>query len=343
MGDVPTDRVRGGRGCAGRRRAGPSRLRRNDCLVCRAAAPGSALVHDDLVAGRRLELEALHEAVVRGRDGSSSTCRQRSRSTRSSSRRHAGEGAELSTSYGGRHERGHAAPRPTNELAFARRRSRRCSSRRASSRSTRSTRSSSATSVISDRRTARGSWRAPSTVPGFSPTAQPPSRSSVTAASRERRWSPSRTLRDPQRRRLHAVLLLPVAGAGPAADLVQEPRLPRPYGGRAALCCASSASSLRRRSRSRCGIRRARCGISSCRTARAGPRRERGRARGARHARQHDRHRAREDVGRVSTRADPAAADPAAPRRRRARTASSSSRSHGRAARSEPLPCTMPA
>ena len=40
---------------------------------------------------------------------------------------------------------------------------------------------------------------------------------------------------------------------------------------------------------------------------------EDGRARGARHARQHDRHRAREDVGRVSTRADPAAADPAAP------------------------------
>ena len=34
------------------------------------------------------------------------------------------------------------------------------------------------------------------------------------------------------------MLLLPVAGAGPAADLVQEPRLPLPYGGRAARCAA---------------------------------------------------------------------------------------------------------
>ena len=45
-----------------------------------------------------------------------------------------------------------------------------------------------------------------------------------------------------QRRRVHAVLLLPVAGARSAAELVQEPAVPRPHGARAARAAARDGS-----------------------------------------------------------------------------------------------------
>ena len=69
----------------------------------------------------------------------------------------------------------------------------------------------------------------------------------------------------PQRRGLHAVLVLPVAGARPAAELVQGPGLPL-AGGRAsrARCCPRWASTSPTTSRSWCGTPAARCASSCC-------------------------------------------------------------------------------
>ena len=80
------------------------------------------------------------------------------------------------------------------------------------------------------------------------------------------------TARGAQPRRVHAVLVLPVAAARPAADLVQELRLPVASGGRT----ASRAARVRSRarpptSRSACGTRAPRSATSSSRSARRTP------------------------------------------------------------------------
>ena len=74
--------------------------------------------------------------------------------------------------------------------------------------------------------------------------------------------------------RVHAVLVLPVAGARSAATLVQVAALPRSHGARAA--CAAARDGLLDRtttSRSACGTRPPRCGTSCCRCDPTAPRR----------------------------------------------------------------------
>ena len=77
----------------------------------------------------------------------------------------------------------------------------------------------------------------------------------------------------PQRRGLHAVLLLPVAGARAAAGLVQGPGLPRAGGARAARGARRDGPRARpTTSRSRCGTPAARCATWCCPSARPAPR-----------------------------------------------------------------------
>ena len=72
-----------------------------------------------------------------------------------------------------------------------------------------------------------------------------------------------------QRRRLHAVLVLPVGGAGPAADVVQDARLPLAHGGGAAQGARRvRAWRFRSRARSACGTRAPSCATWSCPSAR---------------------------------------------------------------------------
>ena len=269
VGDVPAYRVRGGRGCAERGRAGPSRLRRSGCLVCRAAAPGSALI-----AARRPRRWTGSSSTrstgpsYAARDGSGSTCRQRvgPRAPRANSSRR--EGTGLSASYVGSHERGHGHDH--DERAALRGGAGGSARREALLSMTRSTRSSTATNAISGQNGARvvaHAWVDPEYRARLLADGAARSRSSVTAAS----WRHDGRRRehgcDPQRRRLHAVLLLPVACAGPAAVLVQEPRVPCPYGGRAARCATGVRPRASRRDRDQVGTRRARSATSCATTA----------------------------------------------------------------------------
>ena len=121
------------------------------------------------------------------------------------------------------------------------------------------------------------------------------SRSSATSAARASTWSRvENTPGHAQHGRLHALLVLPVAGAGAAAGLVQVGALSLARGVRSARGAApTSASSCPPRPRSACGTRPPRSAISSCRCAPTGTDGlGRGAARRARDARLDDRHRA---------------------------------------------------
>ena len=115
---------------------------------------------------------------------------------------------------------------------------------------------------------------------------------SATSARSAIIWSRSRTRRAPQHDRLHALLLLSVGGARPAAGLVQVRALPLARG-------QGSARRARRFRRRRCrrtpksasGIRPPRRASSCCRCGRPAPRAGARSARRARHPRFDDRHR----------------------------------------------------
>ena len=90
---------------------------------------------------------------------------------------------------------------------------------------------------------------------------------------RHRAHRPGEHRPGPQPDRLHALLLLPAAGAGAAAGLVQAEAVPRPRGGRSrGRCWPSSAPSSPTRSRSASAIPRRWCATSSCRSGRTAPR-----------------------------------------------------------------------
>ena len=93
-----------------------------------------------------------------------------------------------------------------------------------------------------------------------------------------------------QHGRLHALLLLPVGGAGPAAHLVQDAGLPLARGDRAARGAARvRPGGPRDAARSASGTAARSCATWCCPSARRAPRARRGRARAAGHARRHDR------------------------------------------------------
>ena len=78
--------------------------------------------------------------------------------------------------------------------------------------------------------------------------------------------------RRPQRGGVHPVLLLPVAGARPAAPVVQERRLPRPeWCGSHGPSWPSSTPSCPTTSRCGCGTPAPSCATSSCRNDRRAP------------------------------------------------------------------------
>ena len=99
-----------------------------------------------------------------------------------------------------------------------------------------------------------------------SPTAPPRSPSSASAAPQgEHLVVVENTPARAQRRRVYALLLLPVAGARPAADLVQEPGLPLARRARAARRAArDGARAARRASRSASGTRAPRSATWCC-------------------------------------------------------------------------------
>jgi len=118
--------------------------------------------------------------------------------------------------------------RPTWRCASCR--SSRCWSRRASSTNPLSTRWSTRTSARSGRATARASWRVPGAIlrtsRGCSTMRTGRSPNWGTPACRASTWWWSRIRHGAQRRGVHTVFLLSMAGAGPAARMVQVVGLP---------------------------------------------------------------------------------------------------------------------
>ncbi len=153
-------------------------------------------------------------------------------------------------------------------------RSSRCCSRRACWLPTPSTASSAATRPARARCSARAPWRGPGGIP---PTSVGCSQDSTAAlgdlgVTYDRLVVVENTPARPQRRRLHALLLLPVGRHGPAADLVQDAGLPLARGERA----AHGARGVRPRpsrpsARCACGTAPPSCATWCCRWRRPAP------------------------------------------------------------------------
>jgi hypothetical protein len=163
---------------------------------------------------------------------------------------------------------------------------------------------------------------------GFSPTPRPRRRAGHRRARGRARGGGREHRHGPQRGRLHAVLVLPVAAAGHPAGLVQEPALPLARGQRAPAVLSELGLDVPPRSSCGCGTRAPRSATWWSPSARRHRRAVRGRARRPRHPRRHDRRRPR-----CAAHDDrpPRRPNPNAPNRTAARRASRSTSLAGRA------------